>query len=340
MTTPPSPLLDGSLSRDPLAEALHLMRLSGAHYFQSELTAPWGLEMPVLPGCVSFHVIMSGTCLLDVGRRDRRKLAAGDLVLLPMGAGHVLRSDESAPTPPVEELPHDYVNERFAIMRFGGGGALSELFCGALRFGHPAAADLVGLLPDVIHIDSADRPELAWIRSTIRLLAAEARHTQMGSDAITMRLADLIVIQAIRHWLARDVEAPAGWFAALRDEQIARAIAMIHAQPDRSWTVAALAAELGMSRSVFSARFSELVREPAMQYVTRWKMQLAFAHLSEEARSVSEVADQLGYQSEASFSRAFKRIMGFSPGKARRLQHLDNCPLSGPGRQSRLVGTG
>jgi transcriptional regulator GlxA family with amidase domain len=163
------------------------------------------------------------------------------------------------------------------------------------------------------------------------LLASEARSDRAGGGAMAMRLADLIVVQTIRSWLAKDPDAKS-WLAALRDEHIARAIALIHAHPSRVWTVAELASEINMSRSIFSARFTELVSETPMQYVTRWKMQLAFRYLRDEPVSVGNVAGRVGYQSEASFSRAFKRTMGFSPGTARRLDHGSRRPRRAWGR--------
>jgi AraC-like DNA-binding protein len=149
------------------------------------------------------------------------------------------------------------------------------------------------------------------------MLAAETRDPQPGGEAIITRLADVLVIQAIRGWIAADPAAQTGWLGALRDPHLGQALALIHRDPAREWTVAALAAELAMSRSAFAARFSELVGVPAMQYVTDWRMQLARNRLRDGA-SVAEVAGELGYRSEAAFSRAFKRVMGMSPGAARR----------------------
>jgi AraC-like DNA-binding protein len=322
-TSPLRTRLQCPVTADPLGETLHLLRLAGVLYFRSELTAPWGMEMPVLPGCLSFHVVTSGQCMLEVGRRPAMWLSAGDLVFLPLGAGHLLRSERGVAVPGVERLHHEQLSERYAVVRHGGGGAESTMFCGALRFGHPAASTLVAMLPEVIHVDVSGRSELGWMRTTLELLESEARSQRAGSEALAMRLADLIVVQAIREWVVHDPEAQRSWLAALRDDQIARAIALIHGEPSHPWTLAGLADRLGMSRSVFAARFSETMHEPAMQYVTRWKMQLAFTQLSERGTSVALVADWLGYQSEASFSRAFKRVMGFPPGKAKRLRWAD-----------------
>jgi AraC-like DNA-binding protein len=156
------------------------------------------------------------------------------------------------------------------------------------------------------------------MESTLRLMAVEARQARPGGEAVMTRLADILVIQAIRSWLETDPAARKGWLGALRDRQIGPALTLIHRDPARPWTVAALARERAMSRSAFAARFTALVGEPAMQYVTRWRMQLAYSQLEEEGATVAELARRFGYRSEAAFARAFKRVVGMPPGEVRR----------------------
>jgi AraC-like DNA-binding protein len=157
-----------------------------------------------------------------------------------------------------------------------------------------------------------------WIQSTLRLMADEARMLRPGGETIVTRLADVLVVQAIRSWLERAPEAQTGWLGALRDQQLGRAIALVHRDPAHEWSVGSLAAAVAMSRSSFAARFTELVGEPPMQYVTRSRMRMASRLLQQETCTVAEVASRLGYQSEAAFSRAFKRFVGVSPGATRR----------------------
>ena len=183
-----------------------------------------------------------------------------------------------------------------------------------MRFDHPAARNLVEILPASIYLQAADTPPMNWIRSTLSLMAAEAKELRPGGEAVITRLGDIIVIQAIRAWIESDAAAQTGWLGALKDRQICRAISLIHRDPKHNWTVASLADEVAMSRSAFAARFTELVGEPAMQYVARWRMQLAVSMLEDERVTVGELSDRLGYRSEAAFSRAFKRIIGISPG--------------------------
>jgi AraC-like DNA-binding protein len=216
------------------------------------------------------------------------------------------------------DLPRELVGERYEIIRFGGGGAATRLVCGTVRFDHPAAYHLVGVLPRVIGVEAATSPQTEWIQSTLRFMGAEVQALRPGGETVVTRLADVLVIQAIRSWIEQDPAAQTGWLGALRDRQVGRALMLIHREPARAWTVAGLANEVAMSRSAFAARFAELVGEPPMHYVARWRMHVALTWLREEDAALGELASRLGYQSEAAFSRAFKRLMRVAPGAVRR----------------------
>lgn len=315
---------------DPLGEALHFLRMSGVFYCRSELTAPWGLALPLMRGCLWFHVVTSGRCWLEVDGVEPRRLQPGDLALVPHGEGHRLRSDPGVPTPTIHELHREYVSDRYEILRHGAGGEAMSLVCGGVSFDHPAAHNLVKLLPRIMHIEASGSLQTDWMQSTLRLMAAEARELRPGGEIVITRLSDILVIQAIRSWIATAPAARTGWLGALQDRQIGRAIALIHRDPARAWTVASLASELAMSRSAFAARFTELVDEPAMRYVTRWRMQVALNQLMEDGAAVGELARLLGYQSEAAFSRAFKRIVGVSPGAVKRHGNETNVERLAP----------
>jgi AraC-like DNA-binding protein len=314
---------------DPLGEALHVLRMSGTFYVRSELTAPWGLTLPPDRVALWFHVVTTGGGWLEVDGAEPRYLRAGDFALVPHGEGHTLRSEPGAPAPRVESLPHDYASDRYAVLRHGGGGAATGVVCGTVRFGHPAARQLVELLPKIVVVEAPAGPtvppDVEWMQSTLRLIATEARALRPGGEAVITRLSDILVIQAIRAWIARDPAGQTGWLGALQDPRIGRALSLVHRDPARAWTVAALAREAAMSRSAFAARFTELAGEPAMQYVTRWRMNVALDRLQHDEVPVAALAGELGYDSEAAFSRAFKRTVGLSPGAARRAP-LDRLP--------------
>lgn len=315
------PYLDNAdpwASSDPLGEALHFLRMSGTFYCRSEFTAPWGLDLPAMPDCLMFHVLTLGECWLEVDGSEPLRLVPGDLALVPHGAGHRLLSAPGEAAAGLFDLPRAYASDRYEILRQGGGGEPTALICGAVRFDHPAAQQLVRLLPRVLEARISDPGQRDWLFSTLRLMEREARVMRPGGETVITRLADILVIQAIRAWIEQDPGAQTGWLGALQDRQLGRALSLVHREPEKDWSLGALADAAAMSRSAFAARFSEKVGMPAMQYVTRWRMHVALGWLQEREVGVAELAERLGYQSEAAFSRAFKRCIGVSPGSVRR----------------------
>jgi AraC-like DNA-binding protein len=305
-------------STDPLGETLHLLRLTGTLYCRAELTAPWGIDLPPIEGCMMFHIVTAGRCWLEVEGAEARLLQQGSLALVPHGAGHAIRSGPKADAEPLFDIPVEQVSDRYEIMRHGGGGDFTHMTCGVVRFDHVAAEHLIAQLPAVLQVDAWDDDEGGWLQSTLRFISREAKELRPGGETVITRLADILVIQMIRSWIDSAPEADRGWLAALRDGQVGRALTSIHREPEREWTVASLAKEAGMSRSAFSARFTSLVDESAMRYLTRWRMRLARTHLRETSEPLSILAGRVGYESEAAFCRAFKRTFGVSPGSVRR----------------------
>ena len=310
---------------DPLGETLHMLRLNGSLYCRSELTAPWGIDMPRFDGYMIFHVVTSGHCWLEVEGEEPRLLQQGSLTLVPHGNGHCIRSSPSARAMPLFDIPVERVSDRYEVMRYGGDGDLTQLTCGVVSFDQLAGQQLVAQLPEVLQIDSWDEEEDSWLQSTLRFISREARELRPGGETVITHLADILIIQAIRTWIDQAPEADQGWLAALRDKQVGRALAAIHREPEKDWTVDSLAREVGMSRSGFSARFTSLVGESAKRYLTQWRMQLARAQLQQTSDSLSVLADRLGYQSEAAFCRAFKRVYGVPPGSFR---HSTPAPIN------------
>lgn len=310
-------LTDAWASTDPLGEALHFLRMSGTFYCRSEFTAPWGLDLPAMPQCLMFHVLTVGECWLEAAGDLPRRLAPGDLVLVPHGEGHRLVSSPGESAAGLFELPRAYASDRYEVLRQGGGGEPTAMICGAVRFDHPAALQLVRLLPRVLEAQVREPNQRDWLMSTLQLMESEARAMRPGGETVITRLADILVIQAIRAWIEQDPAAQSGWLGALQDRQLGRALSLIHREPARDWSLPALADAAAMSRSAFAARFAERVGMPPMQYVTRWRMHVALSWLQEREIAVAELAERLGYQSEAAFSRAFKRCIGTSPGSIR-----------------------
>ena len=201
--------------------------------------------------------------------------------------------------------------------RFGGGGRLTEITYYGVRFDSYLAERLIRLLPEILHVRTHVADD-GWLHSTIRFIAQEARQRLPGSETVITRLADILVIQAIRSWIESVREQERGWIAALHDRQIGKAMTLMHRRPGHDWRVASLAREIGMSRSGFSARFSALMGESVMQYLTDLRMQLAHCELRQSADSLTKIAERVGYHSEPAFNRAFKRVIGVPPGAVRK----------------------
>ena len=310
-------LRDIPAASDPLGETLHQLRLNGSLYCRSELTAPWGIEMPVFEGKMMFHIVTVGHCWLQVADREPRLLRQGSLALVPHGTGHRIFSNRSAKMGDLFSIPVEKISERYEKMRHGGGGELTVLTCGVVSFDHIAGQQLVSQLPEALVIDSWTAESNVWLQSTLQFITYEAQSLKPGGETIITHLADILVIQAIRAWIDSAPEASEGWFAALRDKKIGKALTAIHRDPENAWTIDSLSKEVGMSRSGFSARFTELVGDSAKSYLTKWRMQIARSRLADNSVSIAVVSEQLGYASEAAFSRAFKRNFGMSPGKLR-----------------------
>jgi AraC-like DNA-binding protein len=310
---------------DPLGGVFADLRVHGTFYSRAEATAPWGVEMPALDGCLTFHVVTEGSCLLEVSGTVY-ELTAGDLAVVPHGRGHLLRSGPGARVlGRADLLPQEYLGEHYSVLRIGGGHdggghgggiAATGLVCGVLQQERPGADPLLDLLPPVLVVPGRDTARNGWLPVLLGLLAEEVRHDRPGSEAVVTRLADVVVIQAVRGWLETGETGP-GWLRALRDPQVGAVVSRVIRDPGADWTLARMAREARMSRSAFAARFTELAGEPAMQYVTRRRMHVAGVALARGAR-VGELARELGYGSEAAFARAFKRVTGVPPGAARR----------------------
>jgi AraC-like DNA-binding protein len=303
---------------DPLGEILHLLKLTGTFYCQSRLTAPWGVAIPGFPELMSFAVVTGGSCWLKVGDEEPMFLGKGDLVLMTHGAPISFQSDPEAAVLTLEELPVRKVTDLYETLEYGGGGAETSIMYGLVRIDHAASGMLMTLLPDVLKIDPWEEDAGTWLQGTLQFIAQEARDLRPGGETVITRLADVVVIEAIRRWLNNAPDANRGWLKAARDRQIGRAIVAIHRAPAEDWTVEALATVAGMSRSAFSARFTSLVGTSAMQYLATWRMHLARQKLLETSLSIATIAADLGYQSEPAFNRAFKRVFNEPPGQVRK----------------------
>ncbi len=307
--------------RERIARVLGALRMRSAFTCHAELGEPWALEMPAIADSVSFHVVTAGSCWLRLPDAEPVELRAGDLALVPHGLGHdLLSAPEARRGPRVDLLPQQYLSEHYSRLRHGGAGRRAQLICGIVSFDDPASRELMRSLPTVLFVGGDTVSAASSVRDTVRLMANELSRPQPGGEAVATRLADILVIQAIRSWIATETETETtnGWLRALQDERIGRTIVAIHNDPGSEWTLNRLARIATMSRSSFSTRFTQTVGEAPIAYLTRWRMNVAQSRLLEEDITAARLAAELGYQSEAAFNRAFTRIIGHTPGSVRR----------------------
>lgn len=304
--------------RDRLTRVLRTLRMTGTFYCHAELGEPWSLRMPAITDSVSFHVVTAGACWLRLPEAEPLELRAGDLALVPHGRGHDLVSTPDAPSGPrVELLPQRYLSPHYSFLQHGGPGRQAQLICGVVTFEDPTARELVRALPDVLSVPAGAAATASTVRDTLRLMADELAHPQPGGEAVATRLADILIVQAIRFWMGGGEGEKTGWLRALQDERIGRALEAIHDDPGAAWDLDRLARVATMSRSAFSARFAALVGATPIAYLARWRMNVAAARLRDEDVTASTLAAELGYRSEAAFHRAFTRIIGRTPGSLR-----------------------
>jgi AraC-like DNA-binding protein len=308
---------------DVLSQVMGMLQLHGKIFRRCEFAAPWGIWFPA--EWAHFHVIEKGECWLQPGEESEPlRLGAGDLVVLPRGTGHRLGSDVDVKFATIEKVVARHRDRPQPVMRYGGKGAQTHMLCGVFTSDAVSGRSVLASLPAVLHLPGEAGKTLPWLEFTIRFLLTEVKSSEPGSDLMTSRLIDLILVQAIRYWITHAAQDHTGWIAALRDSQIRSALAKLHTRPEKEWTVPELATEVAMSRSAFAARFRSLVGESPLHYLTRWRMELAARLL--RTQRVSQVAGQVGYKSEAAFSRAFKRSIGVAPADFKRdsEQHLSS----------------
>jgi len=311
---------------DTISNILDTLKFKGCLYFTTDFSAPWGIRVPLHNSVVRFHIVTSGKCCVSVEGFDKTSmLSAGDIIVIPHGAPHNL-SDSSDST--IVELDDamtfsDYQGN--GVFTHGGGDELNgvELICGHFEFDQQFKHALISQLPELILIKHKEALNFPWLGESVRSLAYETQQEGMGNNAVIQRLSEIIFIHAIRVWSER-AEQTEGFLLAVSDKNLGKSLHAFHADPARRWTLNDLASEAGLSRTVFTQRFKDTVGIPAMQYITQWRAQTAQKLLIESSHSVEKVAETIGYDSLASFSRMFKKIIGIGPGAFRRENKVSN----------------
>lgn len=298
---------------DALADLLGAVLLRNAMYKRIEARAPWGLQKPTRDRAV-FYLVAHGSALLEVDGESPRRLVVGDVAFLPHGTGHTLR--DAATTQP-EIVGHGSPGSSSRVRTIGGTGDRSSFLTGFFELAHGRRPALLEQMPRVVTMTSTAPPFDPLFATTVQLLLAESAAPGQGSAIVLQRLADVLFVQALRSLAARPSCHERG-LPALADPHITQALDLMHIHIDAPWTVASLATRVGLSRSGFAARFTELVGEPPLQYLARWRIARAAEHLRGTDDAIGAIATRVGYESAPSFTKAFKRWQGTSPGAYRR----------------------
>jgi AraC-like DNA-binding protein len=277
--------------------------------------------MPSIDNCMMFHLVVEGKAKLQI-QSDHIEMNAGDFFLLPKGTGHSLSDETTSIYTTLNDLPIEVVNESFERLNHGGGGAKTIMLCGAITFTHPLTMRLLGILPKEITINKSSKVNDV-VNTLAELLTNEAFNKAIGSNGAISRLAELMVITALRQHLESQKNSKVGWIGALEDKKISKAIQLVHESPSSHWSLDDLANKVGMSRTSFAVEFKRLVGNSPMDYLTEWRMSLAYADLQNTKSNILTIAISYGYQSESAFSRAFKKAIGYPPGEIRkRVQYV------------------
>jgi len=300
---------------DLLSPVLQDLRLVRASYCRTDMTAPWGVQIPLQDG-VCLHFVIEGGCWMKLPGREPVWIGPGDVALLPRGTGHAIADSPASRVRPLEEFAQSLIGPTTHDMRAGGGGARSLIVCCSLEFDEPAVHPLTQLMPEVLVLRRADASDPA-LPALLALMAAEVAAQRIGAATVMARLADAVVTCMVRRWAETHAGELTGWLAGARDPAVGLALAAIHRQPGHLWPVGTLAGIAGLSRSVFTERFTAAVGLSPARYLTHWRMHVAGAWLRHGGSTVADIAQRLGYESEASFSRAFKRLFGVPPGALR-----------------------
>lgn len=300
---------------DVITSVLGTVRITGARYCASDLAAPWGITFRERPNPV-FHVVDRGAAWLILPGQVPLALAGGDVVLLARGTEHTLADQPKRAAHVVDFADHPQIRGGGGPARWPGEGPRTMLVCGEFHVEGPTLHPLLAELPPLLLLRAGEASE--WLSLTLRLLGHEAMGMDPGAAAVMARLVEVIFVQCLRGWLRSHAGAQRGWLYALREQNVGRALALLHARPGHEWTVEEMGQKVGLSRSVFAARFAEAVGEPPLLYLTRWRMQLAATRMLSAPRlSIKSIAATVGYQSEAAFNRAFRKLTGQPPARWR-----------------------
>jgi AraC-like DNA-binding protein len=319
---------------DALSDVLRVAHLTGGVFLHADFFAPWCISARVPPEqcqpalgpashLVLYHYIVEGALHIRVEGKDREDLVigAGEVVLLPRNDPHLMGSDLSLPPVSGRDIIHPPKDGGLFSIHHGGGGERTRMICGFLGCDSAQGNPVISTLPPMLKLNVEQGGAAEWIRSTFQYAAEEISAGRPGSETVLAKLSELLFVEAVRRYAEALPEGQTGWLAGLREPHVARALAVMHRDINRRWTVDELGHEVGLSRSALADRFIRLIGVPPMHYLASWRMQVATQKLRTTSASLAQIAETVGYDSEAAFSRAFKKAFGSAPATWRRL----NC---------------
>ena len=315
---------------DALSETLRVVQLVGAIFINARFTAPWCYQSPsadtaaklLEPGAervVIFHMIMEGECFVEMSDQAPVRLVAGDAVIFPEGDAHRMTSEPGL-APASGARLDQVLSRRPRQLAYGGGGPITKLICGYLACDARLARLLLNGLPPLVRVNVRGSNAGIWLEASVRYALAEARSPRPGGAGVLAKLAEVLFIEVLRLYMNERGENGSGWLAGVRDRIVGAALQCLHRNPAHPWTLEELAREANTSRSVLAERFQEMVGNSPMQYLTQWRMLLAANLLRRGNAPLARVAEEVGYQTDTAFSRAFRREFGLPPVAWRRNQ--------------------
>ena len=323
------------MSTDALSDVLRTVRLTGAMFFDVIASAPWVAEQPsremvlpkILPGAehlIAYHVVTRGRCFASLIGGEAIEVAAGEVVVFTQGDAHVMSSSPGMRADPftLETMDTVAASPLPFFVSYGSEGPAANLVCGFLACDARPFNPLLENLPRVIKAGDPHGTDTGWLGQFIRLAIMETTDKRAGGEGVLAKLSELMFIEVVRRYLETLPPEQTGWLASLRDPLVGRALSLLHGAPAQNWTIEDLAKQVGLSRSVMAERFTGLVGIPPMHYLANWRMQIA-SGLLDRGTNIATVAAEIGYGSEAAFSRAFKKMVGASPSAWR--QRVGHC---------------
>ncbi|XHS76620.1 AraC family transcriptional regulator [Burkholderiaceae bacterium UC74_6] len=315
---------------DALSQTLRVVRLVGAIFLHGRFTAPWCYQAPHADAAaphleptaervVIFHMITEGECWVELDGEAPMRLVAGDVIIFPQGDAHRMSSEPGLP-PATGARLHEVLARRPRLLAYGGGGATTKLVCGYLACDARLARILLAGLPPLLKVSVRGSDAGEWLEASVRYALAEARSPRPGGHGLLAKLAEVLFIEVLRIYMNEQAQQGTGWLAGVNDRVVGAALRALHAEPARPWTLEELARTAGASRSVLAERFHQLVGQSPMQYLAQWRMLLASNLLARSNAPLAHIAEEVGYQTDTAFSRAFRREYGMPPAAWRRRQ--------------------